>query len=126
MQVIERKLQHTKDKVIKQLQISEQEYAQYQYEQGLEFLERYIPSDPAGIDFLQRSKTYWQWWKNHWFIRDRRFLLLFPTGPAKTLNHSYRQLHAAKYLISDIYPPAVVLGNDYAKMIGEVNNEIKL
>lgn len=116
-----------KNRVIKALQWNQQQYAQFQYEQGIEFLERYIPNDATGIDYLQRSKIFWQWWKNHWMIRDQRFLCVCGNNkPGELLERVYTRMHLAKYLVSDIYPPAVVLGNDYAKMIGEVNNEIKL
>lgn len=116
----------TQSRIIQMLGWNEMEYAEYMEEQGLEFLERYIPNDPHGINYLQRSKGYWQWWKNHWLIRDLRFFFLFRKGyNTNVLVNEYRRQNAAKYLVSDIYPPAVVLGNDFAKMIGELNDEIK-
>lgn len=122
---IKQKVSSTQGTIIQMLGWNEMEYAEYMEEQGLEYLHRYAGSDLLAINELAKKKTYWDWWKNHWFIRDQRFLLLFTDGPVNILCHCYKQQHAAKYLVSDIYPPAVVLGNDFAKMIGELNDEIK-
>lgn len=102
------------------------QYGTLMEEQGREYLHRYIGNDPVGIRYLEGSAIFWQWWKNHWQNRDKRFLLFNTHIKYKeNLIIRYQRHHAAKYLVSDIYPPAVVLGNDYAKMIGELNDAIK-
>lgn len=63
-----------KEQVCKILHWSELEYANYQYEQGLAYLQAYIPRDPQGIQELESSRIFWNWWKNQWVIRDETFL----------------------------------------------------
>jgi hypothetical protein len=81
------------------------------------------------MEFLQRSKIFWNWWKNKWADRDRDFLDQGNGAWRKvklcTLVELYLQLHDPYELSQDIKPHAVVLGNSYAKMFQDViDNEI--
>lgn len=113
-------------RVMSILRWNELEYATFIHETGLEYLELYIPGDRQGIDALSRSRIFWNWWKNHWAIRDQQFL----DEMDKDIEHSfipkalYEFYHSADMLSSSIFPNAVVLENSYAKMIGHFNKSI--
>lgn len=115
-----------KQQVLRALGWDIEMYAYFQYETGLEYLTRYIKNDPSGIDMLERSRIFWNWWKNHWLQRDSQFLREC-TGDVnrKRIVQMYKTKHSVDHLIGEIYPSAVILDNDYCSMIGQVNDEIK-
>jgi len=107
-----------KEQVCKILHWSELEYANYQYEQGLAYLHAYIPRDPLGIQELESSRIFWNWWKNQWVIRDETFLQTNCYN-ARSAHHVYFFYHNANELAKELHPRAVVLGKSYASMIGD-------
>ncbi|HCN84479.1 MAG TPA: hypothetical protein DIT07_12785 [Sphingobacteriaceae bacterium] len=112
-------------RIIKMLGWNELEYATFIHETGLEYLDQYIRNDPAGRDALNRSRIFWNWWKNHWAIRDQQFLdELDADGGGIVLHRLYEFYHSSSMLASAIYPNAIVLENSYANMIGHFNKSI--
>lgn len=107
-----------KQEVCKLLNWTEMDYASYQYEQGLAYLQAYIPTDPQGIKELEESRVFWNWWKNHWTIRDESFLIMQPCK-INTPAQWYELFHNAKDLSRELHPRAIVLGKSYSKMIGK-------
>jgi len=100
---------------------TEQQYCDFQYESGLEYLQAYIPDDQHGIDMLSRSRIFWNWWKNHWAMRDEQFISVaeeYTKGNEKL----YRTMNSSKALTSKIYPNAAVLEESYAVMIDNIIN----
>lgn len=115
-------MQIAKERIIKQLQWSEMDYAQYQYEQGILFLQKYIPNDPWGIEMLERNRIYWNWWKNQWHSRDVAFLECeIQAGSLKQLEAVYMSLHNAAALVDDIFPSRIVIDSSYSQMIEELH-----
>ncbi len=51
-------------RVMKLLEITEQEYAHMRYENGRAYLYWYLPVQDRERAILETSKLYWQWWKN--------------------------------------------------------------
>lgn len=96
-------------------------YYQFQYETGLAYLDKYIPHDPAGIDIIVRSKMFWNWWKNHWAIRDEQFLEMMQNNNSDA-EELYINMHHPELLTQTIYPNASVLEESYAQMIGNIIN----
>lgn len=99
---------------------SDLEYAEHQYNTGLEYLRLYIPNDPAGADTLIRSRIFWQWWKNHWSFRDAYFIRSIAEKDQEERRNIYIMLHSPVRLASAIYPGRVILDNSYAEMIGRL------
>ena len=46
-------------------------YCMFKYECGLMYLEAYLGGDKGAIDLMQRSGSFWGWWKLHWFHREQ-------------------------------------------------------
>jgi len=131
-QIAQRREQAAKTKavVMTLLQWTELEYAEFQYESGLAYLRHYIPWDKWGQDMLQRSKLFWNWWKNQWALRDESFCAMDSEVPTSevgistaNLRRLYYHLHDAAILASDIYPNRTVLEESYNQMIHQLNKE---
>ncbi|MES1223353.1 MAG: hypothetical protein ABUT20_48105, partial [Bacteroidota bacterium] len=114
----------TKTRIMRLLQWNELQYAEFQFAQGLKYLDRYIPGDAAGIEMLQRNKLFWSWWKNHWMQRDNQFIKAKHKDSLVRMVQLYKYTHSVPCLINEIYPSAAILGNDYCRMIGQVNDKI--
>lgn len=108
--------------VCKWLQWDEMQYATFQYECGLAYLRHYINQDPWGQDMLQRSRLFWNWWKNQWSSRDASFCDQETEEGVRALGvdnlrRLYLHLHDAAHLASEIYPGRTVLDEGYSLMI---------
>lgn len=102
----------------------EMQYAEFQYNTGLQYLQHYIPRDPEGIDQLAGNRIFWNWWKNRWADRDQQYCN--PGTPMLTPGTRlamYHLVHNPEFLAKEIYPNGVVLGASYAVMINEVIKE---
>lgn len=115
-----------KARVCDLLDWDEMQYATYQMQAGQEYLRHYIPADPDGQDMLIHSRTFWNWWKNHWTARDRAFLGGNVADISlRTRLQLYADLHDAASLAGAIYPNGVVLEMSYSEMIQSLfDNEI--
>lgn len=114
--------------VMQLLQWSELEYANFQYESGLAYLRHYIPTDKWGQDMLQRSRLFWNWWKNQWLLRDECFLavgkeILTNAVSTENLRRLYFHDHNPATLASEIYPNRTVLDESYNQMIHSIHTE---
>lgn len=108
--IMQQMAQSQKKQICELLNIEEEQYAQMQYEAGLEYLEAYLGNDQWAIDELERSKLYWSWWKNHWVARDAQYLennphLLSLDERRKHYNHA----NNPAVLICTISPGRVIL-----------------
>lgn len=116
-----------KQQVCQLLEWDELQYAEHQYNTGLQYLQHYIPRDPAGIDQLAANKIYWNWWKNRWADRDLQFCNPgTPMLTMKTRLAMYRLLHNPAFLAKEIWPNSIVLASSYAEMIHDVIKEVVL
>ena len=91
---------------------TEMQYAEYQYKHGLAYLLWYLPCDEARRYALERSKLYWNWFKNHWVLYDESLLsykLSLRQCPADNLLAVYAELHCPKALAVDIKINKVIL-----------------
>ncbi len=67
--------QEAKKYICSKLGLSEYDYNLNQYETGLRFLDSYFPSsDEFYVKYYgkhERSKTFWNWFKNEWHIMEQ-------------------------------------------------------
>lgn len=113
-----------KQKITQLLGWTEMEYSECIYQTGLDYLQTYIPGDAHGITALERSRIFWNWWKNHWQQRDEQFLANICPANYPSAHKLYVWWHDPKRLAKRIYPNAVVLHDSYAQMIDEFNKEV--
>lgn len=102
---------------------TELQYADFQFETGIAYLQYYIPRDQYGIDMLIREKIFWNWWKNHWNQRDQGFAIAVQAASLNKRIEIYENMHDPRRLASAIYPNGVVLTNTYARMINELQDQ---
>lgn len=112
-----------KQEITQLLGWTELEYNQFIYDTGIAYLHQYIPDDRPGIAALERSRIFWNWWKNHWIQRDMQFVHK-TSGGLRDARRYYCLVHNVKRLIGTIYPNAVILHESYATMINEFNKEV--
>jgi hypothetical protein len=117
------KAAHTRAAIIRLLGWSELEWANYQYENGLLYLQGYLPDDDEAQDVLQRSRIFWTWWKNHWTNRDEHFI-----DTARLINDSellaqvYLEMHDGRLLSGNIYPNRFVITESFKTKTHETIN----
>jgi hypothetical protein len=101
-----------KTKVCQLLGWTDFEYAQYQYQHGISYLMWYLPCDEDARSQLERSKLYWNWFKNLWLCHDESlvsFTLSLRECSAEMLRGVYDDLHCPHALAIEVKPNAVVL-----------------
>ena len=99
-------------------------YAQHQYQTGLEYLRLYTLDDAMAIATLERSKIFWNWWKNAWANRDETFIHNSTIFNWNYPVEMYKRMHKALTLAEELRPDAIVLGNSYRVMIGQVIDKV--
>lgn len=108
--------------VCRELKWRDEDYSKFQYEQGIAYLTEYLNHDEYSVGVMERSRIFWNWWKNHWTNRDEAFIeeIVNTTFSIADMRELYRDRHDAKTLAMCIYPNGVVLNESYADMITEV------
>lgn len=102
----------TMQTIIDMLRWTEQEYADFKYQQGIAYLRWYMPADEHTIQSLLRNRLFWNWWKSCWNNRDEVFVancaldMQLSKGTIRTM---YKHLHDAKGLAMEIRPGKTVL-----------------
>lgn len=103
--------------VLQLLNITEEEYCWHKYQCGYQYLMIYTEYDRQAVAHIERTRKYWQWWKNHWTMREEEFLAdannIFPRHRMK----HYKRLHSPAILSQEITLHAKKLADSYAAMI---------
>ena len=86
----------------------------------MEDLRLYTLDDAFVINQLERSKIFWSWWKNSWANRDDVFIANNIISNLNVKEELYLALHDALTLAEELRPDAIVLGESYKVMIGEL------
>ena len=100
---------------------TEEEYYDFQIDEGLIYLRLYLNNDQWGVELVMKCRQFWSWWRNQWHIRDCEFL----AGMNEDCPVVYRQCVAlyqdhndANVLRKAITPNGVILQDTYAYMMG--------
>lgn len=105
-----------------------EKYAAYIEKCGKQYLQHYIPQDPAGIDMLVASRWFWSWWRTNWYKRDAKFAFdndIHDFDDVEGRRAVYANMHDARTLARHIYPNGQVLHESYHIMIGVVIDQAK-
>jgi hypothetical protein len=103
---------------------TEEQYAWYLLETGLEYLQHRF-ADPSIIGKLEASVYYWNWFKNHWMNRDKAFVETYEYAPADDEEEPelvYRERNNARTLAAAIYPSGVIMKESCKEIIKELFN----
>lgn len=108
------------DSVMSILNWTTEQYCEYQFEQGLVFLDNYAGEAECFRDLLSQSRIYWNWWKNQWKLRDQYFI-----SRLKNVERHwhpevwYKISNSGEHLAKNIHPNSAVIDLSYAEMITE-------
>lgn len=109
--------------VIENLDWTEMDYCNFQYEQGLIYIETYLSGfgevNKKWLQALLESRIFWNWWKNHWTRREESYLITDQL-PRHQRREIYRSMHNGRNLATEIHPNRVVLDESYPQMLHSV------
>lgn len=117
----QKELSLSKIEIMRILNWDDLQFGEFQYEEGLKFLEHYIEDREHQ---LTRSATFWNWWKNEWAFRDESLLI----NGIDIMNHNdvidlYKAVHNGSILCNEIHPNRGLLDRSYSQMIDEFTKE---
>jgi hypothetical protein len=113
----------TRAAILALLNWDEGQYAWYQYEQGLAYLKAYLKGHVHSMQVLEENRTFWNWWKNHWALRDELFLNANHRSPVYSIDEArtlYEQQNTGSMLAQNIHPNSVILNDSYERMTTEI------
>jgi len=114
-------VERCKNQVCRLLGWTEMEMVDFQLDSGKVYLLNYV-GEKWAADMIQNSHVFWSWWLNHWYSRDKEFLVysgmdLLDRRRKVTL---YLLMHDGRELSRSIRPSAVILQDSYARMVQEM------
>jgi hypothetical protein len=101
-----------KQQVMQILGWDELHYCNYQYQCGIAYLMWYMPCNQEGRRTLERSKLYWDWWKNLWSLYEEGWLVhkaSLKGSSYTTIINSYTELQCPRAKAADVRPNKLVL-----------------
>lgn len=111
--------------------LSNHAFCHFQEEMGYAYLQEETKGDLSAVKELVYMKTFWNWWKNQWVIRDKRFLIDVARIRASLHNsiydacsivNTYKQYHNPKAIFFS--PHKSLMQESYARLIGKVNKAV--
>lgn len=114
------------EQIVDILQWDEDRYSKYVLECGNAYLYAYIKNEAEEvIAQIKRSRIFWNWWKINWQLRDLAFIESISAPIKKDVARQvYQSLHDPATLAAELFPDGTVLGESYAAMIEELNQEV--
>lgn len=107
------------------LKWDELKYCYYKYHTGLDYLYLVSNGDTEVFAMLEQSRTFWNWWRNQWQLRDEAFVSsCIDVIHTDNRRRIYGSMHNAQNIYNDITPNRTVFEESYAEMIGKVNKEL--
>src|SRR5207253_685449 len=110
--------------ILEILDWKEEVWSQFVYNTGLQYLYIRYAADAITPEVLNRSRLFWNWWKNQWQIRDEAFLDKETKGflplqklPLRKSVMQYFLLHDARGLVNEIWPNRDIVDGAYSEVI---------
>lgn len=111
-----------KQQVCRLLGWSFQQYAEYQEAKGIEYLREVVCGDDWSVSNVAKCQDFWNWWKNHWNLRDAEFIAAAASIPLSWRQMRYNDLNDVDGI--EFWPHKVIMENSYSFMIGEVIDHV--
>lgn len=100
-------------------------YCYYKYHKGLAYLRKMTGGNHLAFDTMERSRIYWNWWKNHWSLRESEAMqVIGMLDDIKNRVATYKALHNVEALTweNDYY--GSIMESSYAGMIGILYDDL--
>jgi len=95
------------------LKCNEEQFATFQYEQGIAYLKSLASGLPADdgqfMNAMERSRTFWSWWRNQWTNADECFIPCAYDLDRMQRAQVYYELHDGRILSGKIFPNRIVM-----------------
>lgn len=115
--------------ICRTMDITRQQYHDMVFEGGIAYLEQAMQLEEDEVARLTSHRMYWQWWTNHWNIRDRQFYHNYHLNetPKHKLNAAMRAVYRKAHEVTtlNVVPHRVVLEQSYGEMVGNMIDAIK-
>jgi hypothetical protein len=106
--------------------LSHHNYCHMQYMYAYVFLDKYLAHNDSqekevAINYITRSKIFWNWWKLQWWNRDEQFIALLNLqvhAGTKAITKTYMSFNNPERLA--IEAPHTLIDKGYCRMIDEV------
>lgn len=112
--------QATTNQVMSLLNWNDQQYTQFQFEQGFEYLKFWIGEDVFGYKELPLTASYWAWWRNHWHKRDLEFIAKAQPMSINERRKLYHHINNPETI--EYTPQSAVMADAYAQMVYTVTH----
>jgi hypothetical protein len=102
--------------VMNALGYSKATYETLRQDWGEVFLWVYLREDMESFEKVVASRAYWGWWRLHWYIREKEFLLMLEndrTVPLQVARWQYKCLHHPHALARGVTRNSQVLEDSY-------------
>lgn len=100
-----------------------QQYHQFMYDMGLEFLEQYFPNDPWWRSQLEGNSMFWAWWRNLWLLREELFLKHAADILWADRIDEYRRLHNPVELADENTQMGRFVDTSYCRMMRDIQRK---
>lgn len=105
--------------ILRLLKMDELQYNFMQWNQAVDYLNTYLNHVREDVAMLEGARIFWAWWRNHWNMRDEKFLTIHGRSPmqsVKWLNQLYAQYNSGAMLAKNLTPNSIVLHESYKSM----------
>lgn len=111
--------------ILSLLHWDEMKYCYFKYKAGLDYIFLLSKGDTDVFAMLEQSRTFWNWWRNHWQLRDEAFasscIDIIRTANRRRV---YVSMHDPEKIFKDVYPNYAVFEDCYAEMVSKSNKEL--
>lgn len=105
--------------IIDLLKWTEDQYTTHLHNSGLEYLRHYCGDDTGIADYLEKKKEFWNWYRNHYDLRNEAFLqqwdCLENVIGTVAIRELYLSQHNPEMLVSVIAPPSFLFDKEFVK-----------
>lgn len=119
---IKKQNQSVKQRIQKLLGWNDLDYNNYQFEMAYQWLHLEFGSDYPLVKPLTEHKMFWNWWINHWIMRDIKYLEANKHSLWNITEETYAKRHHPKGVVFKIHK--AVLQQSYMQMIGQFNKHL--
>ncbi len=88
-----------KKEIIAFLNLTEEQYAQLQFETGMTYLEQYLDNSIPLIQDFATHKGFWNWWRRQFDIVDMTFIYRYENSSENI--HTLREYYIHMHLVAD-------------------------
>ena len=116
--------QHSMHAVLALTGMTPEDYCEYQYITGLQWLDETVDNDQYVAAQIAKSSTFWSWWRNMWVEREQSFTQYTILDVHIDFRTSiWRQFHNPRLLYAPGTEYGKIMAESFANLIGIIIKE---